>query len=161
MDRLLENLFAFKGRINRITWFVFFLTLAAMESVAGTLLEGMLGATAPVAGSNPLEAYFSGRAEFAAALIFLWPSLAIDVKRWHDIGRSGWLTLIAYGPAFALFLAEQLKQAGAISGTPLPEPLLATMALVFLVYLILLGGRKGSAAANRFGERSGPGLSWK
>ncbi len=91
----------------------------------------------------------------------MWPSLAIDVKRWHDIGRTGWLTLIAYGPAFGMFLVEELKRAGAIPATPLPAPLLSLMGLVFLVYMILLGARRGAAGDNRFGERPGPGLTGK
>ncbi len=160
MERILNILFAFSGRIDRITWLVFFLALAAAESAAGTLLRDMLGTGAP-AGGNPFEAYFDDRAGLVAALIFLWPSLAVDVKRWHDIGRSGWLTLVVYGPAFAMFVVEELKGAGVLPATPLPGPLLSLMGLVFLVYIILLGARKGAAAANRFGEPPGPGLSGK
>jgi uncharacterized membrane protein YhaH (DUF805 family) len=158
MDRILDNLLAFNGRINRVTWLVFFLALAAAESGAASLLTGMLGGNAPVAGSSPLEAYFADRAWFAAGLIFLWPSLAIDVKRWHDIGRSGWFTLIAYAPSFAMFLVEELKRAEAIPAAPLPRALLSAMAFVFLIYIMLLGARKGRPAANRFGEAPGAGL---
>lgn len=159
MDRILHNLLGFSGRINRVSWLVYFLALAAAESAAANLLASVLGDNVPVAGSNPLEAYFADRAGFAAALIFLWPSLAIDVKRWHDIGGSGWLTLIAYSPAFAMFLVEELKRAGAIPPTPVPSALFSAMAFVFLIYIMLLGARKGRAAANRFGETPAPGLS--
>ena len=65
----------------------------------GGLLDEMSGMPAPAAG-GPLEVYFSDRAGLMAGLIFLWPALAVDVKRWHDIGRSGWFTLIFYGPAW-------------------------------------------------------------
>jgi uncharacterized membrane protein YhaH (DUF805 family) len=158
MDRILEILFSFRGRINRITWLVFFLAVGGAEAALGNLLGGVLGAAAPVAGVGRIEAYFGERAEFVAGLVFLWPSLAIDVKRWHDIGRSGWLTLIAYGPAFAMYLVEELKRAGTLPATPLPDPLLSLMGLAILVYIILLGGRKGSAGSNRFGGHPGPGL---
>ena len=154
MERILHDLFAFSGRIDRITWLVFFLALAAAESFSGTLLRDMLGVKIVEVGGNPLEAFFDDRAGFVAGLIFLWPSLAVDIKRWHDIGKSGWLTLIAYGPVFAMYLLEELKNAGLIPATPLPGPLLAMMGLVFLVYIILLGAGKGSAAANRFGPAS-------
>ncbi len=112
----------------------------------------MPGMPAAEAGSNSLEAFFDDRAGLAAGLIFLWPSLAVDVKRWHDIGKSGWLTVIAYGPAFALYLLEELKNAGIVPDTPVPGPLLSLMGLIFLVYIILLGARKGAAATNRFGS---------
>ncbi len=159
MDRILEILFSFHGRINRITWLVFFLALAAAEFAVSALLDEMLGEAAPVAGIGELEAYFSDRAGLVAGLVFLWPSLAIDVKRWHDMGKSGWLTLVAYGPALAVYLVEELKRAGAFPPAPLPDPLLSTMGLVLLVYMILLGARKGAAGANRHGGRPGPGLS--
>jgi uncharacterized membrane protein YhaH (DUF805 family) len=151
MERILYTLFAFSGRIDRITWVLFFLALTAAESFAGTALRGMLGVKIVEVGGNPLEAFFDGRAELVAGLIFLWPSLAIDVKRWHDIGTSGWLTVIAYGPVAAMYLLAELKGAGIVPATPLPGPLFAMMGLAFLVYIILLGARKGSAAANRFG----------
>jgi uncharacterized membrane protein YhaH (DUF805 family) len=154
MERILHDLFAFSGRIDRITWLLFFLALAAAESFSGTLLRDMLGMQAPAAGGTSLEDYFNDRAGFVAGLIFLWPSLAVDVKRWHDIGKSGWLTLIAYGPVLAMYLLEELKNAGLIPAAPLPGPLLAMMGLGFLVYIILLGAGKGSAAANRFGPAS-------
>jgi uncharacterized membrane protein YhaH (DUF805 family) len=154
MERILHDLFTFSGRINRITWLAFFLALAAAESLSGALLRDMLGIDAPAAGGTSLEDYFNDRAGFVAGLIFLWPALAVDVKRWHDIGRSGWLALIAYGPVFAMYLLEELKNAGFIPATPLPGPLLSMMGLAFLVYIILLGARKGPAAANRFGPAS-------
>jgi uncharacterized membrane protein YhaH (DUF805 family) len=154
MERILHVLLAFSGRIDRITWLVFFLALAAAESFSGTLLRDMLGMQAPAAGGTSLEDYFNDRAGFVAGMIFLWPSLAVDVKRWHDIGKSGWLTLIVYGPVFAMYLLEELKNAGLIPATPVPGPLLSMMVLAFLVYIILLGARKGSAAANRFGPAS-------
>ena len=154
MERILHVLLAFSGRINRITWLVFFLALAAAESFSGTLLRDMLAMQAPAAGGTSLEDYFNDRAGFVAGMIFLWPSLAVDVKRWHDIGKSGWLTLIVYGPVFAMYLLEELKNAGLIPATPVPGPLLSMMGLAFLVYIILLGARKGSAAANRFGPAS-------
>ena len=154
MERILHGLFAFSGRIGRITWLLFFLALAAAESLSGTLLRDMLGMQAPAGGGTSLEDYFNDRAGFVAGLIFLWPSLAVDVKRWHDIGKSGWLTLIVYGPVFAMYLLEELKNAGFIPATPLTAPLFAMMGLAFLVYIILLGAGKGSAAANRFGPAS-------
>jgi uncharacterized membrane protein YhaH (DUF805 family) len=33
-----------------------------------------------------------------AALILLYPSLALYAKRWHDRGKSGWWTLIGLIP---------------------------------------------------------------
>ena len=111
----------------------------------------MYGIPAPAGTVSAAEVYFDDPAAFLAGLIFLWPSLAVDVKRWHDIGRSGWFTLIVYGPVLAVYAVEELKAADALPDTPLPGALISVMGLVFLVYIILLAARKGSRGANRFG----------
>lgn len=52
----------------------------------------------------------------AMALILLIPSLMISIKRWHDIGKSGWYVLVnlvpIIGPLYALW------QQGFVNGTP-------------------------------------------
>ncbi|MGO9487004.1 MAG: DUF805 domain-containing protein [Rhodomicrobium sp.] len=151
MERISYVLFAFDGRINRIAWLICFAALAIAESVLGAFLREMYGIQAPAGTGSAAEVYFGDPAAFLAGLIFLWPSLAVDVKRWHDIGRSGWLTLIAYGPVLAVYLVEKLKAADAIADTPLPPTLISLIGLVFLVYIILLAARRGSPSANRFG----------
>ena len=144
-------LFRFDGRIDRITWLGFFVALAAAESITGSLLREMSAMPIPT-GAIPPEDFFSDRAALVAELIFLWPSLAVDVKRWHDIGKSGWLTLGAYGPVFAMYLLEELKNAGVIPAVPLPGLLMSTLGLIFLVYLVLLAAGRGVSGTNRFGE---------
>jgi uncharacterized membrane protein YhaH (DUF805 family) len=89
----------------------------------------------------------SAMASLLAALIFLWPSLALDVKRWHDIGRSGYYTLILYGPFLTIYPVTE----AAVVSEPLASVLKSLLALIALVYLILLAARKGTSGANRFG----------
>jgi len=31
--------------------------------------------------------------EIAAILLLFWPSIAVQVKRWHDLDKSGWWVL--------------------------------------------------------------------
>lgn len=42
----------------------------------------------------------------ALVLVFLWPKIAISVKRWHDRNKSGWWVFInlipIVGPIWAL-----------------------------------------------------------
>ena len=152
MEWISYVLFDLGGRIKRSTWLVCFAALALTEFLAGTLFRQIFDMGSPAPAEFSAEAYFDDRAALLSGLIFLWPSVAVDVKRWHDMGKSGWLTLIAYAPVFAIYLLEELKSAGAIALTrPLPEALFSVIGLVFLVYLILLGAGKSSLAANRFG----------
>jgi uncharacterized membrane protein YhaH (DUF805 family) len=143
--------FALNGRINRVTWLAFFAVLAIAESVSGAVLRDLWSMPSQAGGSVSPEAYFQDRAGFLAGLIFLWPSVAVDVKRWHDIGKSGWLTLAVYGPVLTIYSAEELKSAGVLPAAPLPGALISLIGLGFLVYIILLAAKKGSPAANRFG----------
>jgi uncharacterized membrane protein YhaH (DUF805 family) len=150
MERVAYVLFELNGRIKRATWLIYFAALLAAETSAEFLFRRLFDFPAAADSTSP-AAYFDDRAALLAGLIFLWPSVAVDVKRWHDIGQSGWLTLIAYGPLFALYVLE-LKFAGtAAVSEKLVSALTSLMGLVFLVYLILLAARKGTPAANRFG----------
>ncbi|MCY6382820.1 DUF805 domain-containing protein [Hoeflea prorocentri] len=90
-----SNYVNFSGRATRPefwwwTLFVFVLSLV-LEVVDGVVIAPLLGFTvfAQEAGS-PLGTI--------AALALLLPSLAVGVRRLHDIGRSGWWLLIILIP---------------------------------------------------------------
>jgi uncharacterized membrane protein YhaH (DUF805 family) len=53
------------------------------------------------------------------ALVILWPSLAVSVKRWHDVDKSGWWVLIGLVPAIGGLIALVFN--GFIAGTPGPN----------------------------------------
>jgi len=44
-------------------------------------------------GENAQEVYIN-----VVSLLFLWPSISIQVKRWHDINSSGIWTLVLFVP---------------------------------------------------------------
>ncbi len=58
-----------------------------------------------------------------------WVCVALQIKRWHDLGKSGWLVLINLVP---------------VVGT--------------LISLIVLGFFKGGSDSNKFGDKGNPGL---
>ncbi len=35
---------------------------------------------------------------FAILLLSMWPALAMQIKRWHDMGLSGWFSLLSFLP---------------------------------------------------------------
>ena len=153
MQRVLYVLLSFNGRIKRRTWLVFFIATVAAEYGCELLFRDVFHISGPAGSGLFSDEYFGGRASMLAGLIFLWPSLALDVKRWHDMGRSGYYTLIVYGPILALYAA------GLTGTADVPEPqasrLVSLLALIFLVYFILLAARRGTSGANRFGP-AGP-----
>jgi uncharacterized membrane protein YhaH (DUF805 family) len=151
MQRVFYVLLNFDGRIKRLTWLVFFLAISAAEYCCELLFRNVFHISGALGSGQGLFAadYFGDRATLLAGLIFLWPSLALDVKRWHDMGRSGYYTLIVNGPILAIYAAALTRAAD------VPEPqasrLMTLLALIFLVYFILLAARKGTPGANRFG----------
>jgi uncharacterized membrane protein YhaH (DUF805 family) len=96
-------LFATEGRISRGAFWIFniFALLAAFLFIFFTY-------------KYPIE--FQQRLFLLYVGIFLWPSIAVQAKRWHDINRSAWWILIGIipyvGQLYALFMN------GFVEGTP-------------------------------------------
>lgn len=101
MQNLVWLYFSLKGRLNRNGfWFLYILPAIA------------IGLTAYWAASA-LDA--NEIVEPIVAFGLLWPSIAIQVKRWHDIDMSGWWVLINLVPFIGTLGA--LIANGFVSGT--------------------------------------------
>ena len=154
MDRFAFIWFHFTGRIGRRTWLLFALLIALLESVAELILRRIFlwPLPLPAVGNPLLPSYLGDEISLLTAVIFLWPSVAIDVKRWHDIGASGWMVLLIYVPAVLLY---GLGFAG-VGGTALhPDSRVAAFLYLFglavLAYFIILAARRGMPGPNRYG----------
>jgi uncharacterized membrane protein YhaH (DUF805 family) len=77
-----QILFSFKGRITRITYWVMLIVF-----FVSTFLFGMLGDM--IYGSRGWNHYVV----WLWFLPWIWIGPAVLVKRWHDIGHSGWMIL--------------------------------------------------------------------
>ncbi|MGA7326029.1 MAG: DUF805 domain-containing protein [Rhodomicrobium sp.] len=152
MERFSYVLLSFDGRIKRRTWLVYAAAMIAAEYALASLLRWVFHI--PPAEAAHSARFLDDGATILAGLIFLWPSVALDVKRWHDIGKSGWYTLIAYGPIILVYALEAFGFAGQ---TAVPDPLasatLSILGLIFLVYLIILAARKSWPLANKYGPK--------
>lgn len=114
---------SFEGRIGRKEWWIGFILLYVIQFVVyfAAVAIGIIPADAGSAGAAAMTSGASVTL-FVFFLIFLWPTLAIHAKRWHDRGKSGWWTLIAFVPFIG-----------------------------WLWLLIELGFLKGDEATNRYG----------
>lgn len=112
---MLNFFFGFKGRVRRSSYF--FGALAAM-AVWSVLCVSVVAAIAVANGAyvDPETSSFlvaedmviEGEPWMAAAfgivgLLGLWASAALTVKRWHDVGMTGWFALLTL-PPFANFM---------------------------------------------------------
>ena len=86
---LSQTLFSFRGRINRKKWWLSHLLIG----VATILIFVICPKINSTAVSTLLLLYFI----FAG-----WIGLAVNVKRWHDLDKSGWSELIRVMAFFEL-----------------------------------------------------------
>lgn len=105
-------LFSFDGRVGRGTyWGLVVVSLLLFGGLSAFSVMSALNA------SDPTQA--GGGASLAimlAGLAFLWPALAIQAKRWHDVDKSAWWILINLVPAVGGLIALVFN--GFIAGTP-------------------------------------------
>jgi|SRR5687768_3399010 uncharacterized membrane protein YhaH (DUF805 family) len=105
-------LFSFEGRVGRGPyWGLVVASLLLFGLLGGASVMSMLNGTDPAAASGGMS-----MAMLVASLLFLWPALAIQAKRWHDVDKSAWWILINLVPAIGGLIALVFN--GFIAGTP-------------------------------------------
>ena len=136
---VLTTLFSFRGRHNRARFFLI--------TLVGLL---WLGFCVPAFISYATTTQPAGRAA-AAMIIICWLAIAIWcqsanlVKRFHDMGASGWWTLVIYaiGASFGVLGAVASPQARGGIGL---------IALILgLGTLAIIGGPEGTEGENKYG----------
>ena len=136
------NLFSARGRIPRgaflgtmiligiLTLFVYLMTSlivghGAHIYVPGGGVKHITDSLLAVPNANAYALAF----RVAWLLVVSWIAIALQLKRWHDLGKSGWLVLINLVPLIGTVFS-----------------------------LIFLGFRKGVSGPNRYGNEGSPGL---
>jgi uncharacterized membrane protein YhaH (DUF805 family) len=94
---------SFEGRINRAKWWLALIVLLVAQWIVFAAFGLGLGMNmTDVTGEDPaaMDQAMYGMAlpVLIIVLLFLWPTLAVCTKRWHDRGKSGWWSLIALVP---------------------------------------------------------------
>lgn len=79
-------LFSFRGRINRLPYWIVTLTLVGIGGASGqpAVLDGP---------DNPMTVGLA-LITLATFIVVVWVGLAIQVKRWHDRDKSGYWALL-------------------------------------------------------------------
>jgi uncharacterized membrane protein YhaH (DUF805 family) len=118
---LANILFSFRGRIPRQHYWV---AVIALNSVS--FVTAAVSMAAAVPESSFSHSLVSERKHIVAAivqwgwvLLTIWPGLAVQVKRWHDRGKSGWMVLVALIPCVGAIWS--LVELGCLAGTPGPN----------------------------------------
>ena len=136
------KLFSVSGRIPRgafwgtlillgiLTLFVYLMTsLIAVSGATFYVAGGGLKHIADTLFVVPNSIVYIWAFRLVWLIVAAWIALALQIKRWHDLGKTGWLALLNLVPGI---------------GT--------------LISLVVLGWLKGGSQPNKFGAEGGPGL---
>jgi nitrate/nitrite transporter NarK len=136
------KLFSISGRIPRAAFWgtmiliviltLFICVMTSLIATPGAHLYAPGGGLKHVFDSifktpNDVNSIFALR--MAWLIVVSWIAIALQIKRWHDLGKTGWLVLVNLVPAVGTALS-----------------------------LLVLGFLKGGSGANQFGNAGGPGL---
>ena len=111
--KVLKQYADFNGRARRKEYWMFFLFNLIFTAIA-SLIDIAAGTANIQSGSGLFQGIYS--------LVVLIPSLAVGVRRLHDVGKSGWMLLLAFIP------------------------------LIGAIWLLVLFVTNGKEAANKWGE---------
>ena len=112
----LGNLFfSLEGRINRAKFWIGLIILFVLQWIVMIAAGTVLGVNLMMADPTQPMPASAGVAMLVILLLFLWPSICVYAKRWHDRDKSGWWTLIVLVPvAGAIWI---LVECGCLRGT--------------------------------------------
>jgi uncharacterized membrane protein YhaH (DUF805 family) len=133
------------GRIGRFDYNVkFWLVVFGISMIAFAVDYSYLG-----------EAIFVPHAKAYASifvnLIFLWPTIAVSVKRLHDLNYRGWWLLPAYVLPIAIAIGASVYFM--LNGNILAIGLVLTLLVaILLTLLLILCCARGTIGSNRFGH---------
>ena len=96
MFKALEKYAVFEGRAARSEYWLFILFTAIAGFIAG-IIDNILGIANGSTGYGPF-----GALTFLALVL---PSVAVAIRRCHDLDKSGWLILAAFIPFLNIGLA--------------------------------------------------------
>ncbi len=93
-------LFSFAGRINRMSYWMSWMVFVPLAFMAMAIATD----------KEILELYW-----VVIVLVMVWPMLAVQAKRWHDIDMSGWWLWVNLLPVVGVLIA--LVMNGFLPGT--------------------------------------------
>jgi uncharacterized membrane protein YhaH (DUF805 family) len=159
----LKLFFSFQGRINRVQYWsgnalVNLISYAVFNIVATPLAAGRM--------KTPQEIMTA----FAGMGLILGPVLmvagisqvSIQVKRFHDRGRSGWFAAIGFAPILIIpTIIASAAASGASFGSMIGMvlPVICLFGLIGVFMFIDLALMPGQDGPNRFGPPPGGGLT--
>jgi uncharacterized membrane protein YhaH (DUF805 family) len=137
----LGRFFSFKGRANRLRYWLTSFGLAALF-LLGIILVGALAALTPMLGLIAIP----------LAVAFFWASLAVGARRLHDRDKSAWWVALLQAVPFVLSSLSQLLSKASSEDVAALAAALGLISLPFSIWAFVeLGCLRGTVGPNRFG----------
>lgn len=151
MRGIIHTLFGFTGRIGRATYWWTIVSIGLLQTAILFGIAGYFGwwTQAGIEATNAVRITFA-----LVGLVFLWPTLAILVKRLNDRDRPAWIVAPMLLPSWInLAVTRNFAQFSVdTASTPPHELALALLSLVAFVYTFIeLGCLRGTIGENRHG----------
>jgi uncharacterized membrane protein YhaH (DUF805 family) len=133
---LVSLLFSFHGRINRLQYWLGSLGVGFGAAVVLFVLAGSMGAS--LAGSKEPDVALQALATFGLSIIPVsavmgWCGFALQVKRFHDRGRTGYLALLP----LAVMTPMMITLVGGVASN-LPAEVVGAQVQPYLIALWLI-----------------------
>ena len=155
----------FSGRSRRKEYWLFFLAMmlfylvlvllmialmggAVLSAMGGVDPNGGLDPDSTAAGAGVMGAMLGGGI-IGIVIVLSWlalliPSIAVGVRRLHDIDRSGWWLMLGYGP-YILSMVFAMAQSEMLAG------IFNFVSLIGFIVLLVFAVLPGTRGPNRFG----------
>ena len=114
--KVLKQYADFSGRARRSEYW-YFVLFNMIFAIVAVVLDNILGTAIEGVGYGPIYGLY--------VLALLVPGLAVEVRRLHDVGKSGWMFLIVFipliGAIWLLVLSFTDSQPGTNKWGPNPK----------------------------------------
>jgi uncharacterized membrane protein YhaH (DUF805 family) len=137
-----ENYANFNGRARRSEYW-YFILFNAIFSIAATFLDNMLGLQIGESNSGILNTIYN--------LAVFIPSLAVSFRRLHDIGKSGWILVIAYASLILLVGFMLLGSLMYSFDSSALEIVIALLIIGVAIWLLVMFCTEGDDFTNKYG----------
>lgn len=146
---LTQLLFSFKGRINRKKYFLFAISVIFICLAIDALIS-------PSFEKIDEDLTFVGAFGFLVYLclqiLFTYIQIAVDVKRLHDLNKSGWFCLFGAIPGTIITILDMAGYEDISTLSNRLQALELGLLIIFSVYFIILLFTKGTEGENQFGQ---------
>jgi MFS family permease len=137
------NLFSFAGRLPRSAFWGMTIMIHILCVFIYFITEKIVGPD--VLQNKPSLIFFA-----VTVAVALAASLALHVRRWHDLNKSGWLASTYLLPVAAAFIS--------VIVFGFENKIYLVPVALAVITMMVAGFKEGAAAPGKFGNAGGPGL---